>query len=78
MRRKFALLFFVGLIFWARTNGQGAKTAETAGEKTVVLKAARMFDGKSGAVLTPGFVVVTGNKIVGGGSDGCSTGRAGD
>ena len=65
MRRKFALLFFVGLIFWARTSGQGAKTAETAGEKTVVLKAARMFDGKSGTVLTPGFVVVTGNKIVG-------------
>ena len=36
--------------------------------KTYVLKAARMFDGKSNALRTPGLVVVTGGKIVGVGS----------
>src|ERR1700747_48973 len=33
--------------------------------KSYVLKAARMFDGKSNAILTPGIVVVTDGKIVG-------------
>src|SRR6267154_3864006 len=33
--------------------------------KTYVLKAARMFDGKSNALSTPGLVVVTGGKIAG-------------
>jgi imidazolonepropionase-like amidohydrolase len=31
----------------------------------VVLKAARMFDGKSAVVVSPGLVVVAGNKIIG-------------
>ena len=69
MRRKFAVIIFVGLIFWARSNGQGKKpTEQPAGkvpaDKVMVLKAARMFDGKSGAVVTPGIVVVTGSRIV--------------
>ncbi len=38
--------------------------AAPAGGKTVVLKAARMFDGKSDAVVTPGIVVVKDGKIV--------------
>src|SRR5258708_34362571 len=33
--------------------------------KTYVLKAARMFDGKSNTVSTPGLVVVTDGKIAG-------------
>jgi hypothetical protein len=33
--------------------------------KSYVLKAARMFDGKSNVVLTPGLVVVSNGKIVG-------------
>jgi imidazolonepropionase-like amidohydrolase len=33
--------------------------------KSYVLKAARMFDGKSNALVTPGMVVVTDGKIVG-------------
>ena len=32
--------------------------------KPIVIKAARMFDGKSDAVVAPGIVVVDGNKIV--------------
>ena len=36
--------------------------------KTYVLKAARMFDGKSNALTTPGLVVVTDGKIAGVGS----------
>ena len=36
--------------------------------KTYVLKAARMFDGKSNALSAPGLVVVTGGKIAGAGA----------
>ena len=39
-----------------------AQTTKT--NKTYVLKAARMFDGKSNAISTPGLVVVTDGKIV--------------
>src|ERR1700724_3001570 len=41
-----------------------AQTAKPAG-KTYVLKAARMFDGKSNSLSTPGLVVVTSGKIAG-------------
>jgi imidazolonepropionase-like amidohydrolase len=41
--------------------GQQMKPAS----KTYVLKAARMFDGKSDALVTPGLLVVTDTKIVG-------------
>jgi imidazolonepropionase-like amidohydrolase len=64
MRRKLALLFLSALILWARGYGQEQKPAD----KTYVLKAARLFDGKSNALVTPGLVVVTGGKIVGVGS----------
>lgn len=37
--------------------------AAAFGQTTVVLKAARMFDGKSDAVVEPGLLVITGNKI---------------
>jgi imidazolonepropionase-like amidohydrolase len=39
------------------------QTERPAG-KTIVLKAARLFDGKSNALITPGVVVVTDGKIV--------------
>src|SRR5215475_14349132 len=38
--------------------------------KTYVLKAARMFDGKSNSVTSPGLVVVSGGKITSAGSGG--------
>ncbi len=38
--------------------------AQKAAGKTYVLKAARLFDGKSNALVTPGVVVVTDGKIV--------------
>src|SRR5258706_16360074 len=38
---------------------------KTPASKTYVLKAARLFDGKSNAVVTPGLVIVSGGKIVG-------------
>jgi imidazolonepropionase-like amidohydrolase len=41
-----------------------ARAQQPAG-KSYVLKAARMFDGKSSAITTPGEVVVTDGKIVG-------------
>ncbi|MGA2419935.1 MAG: amidohydrolase family protein [Candidatus Acidiferrum sp.] len=39
--------------------------AQQPASKTYVLKAARMFDGKSNTLTNPGLVVVTGGKIVG-------------
>jgi imidazolonepropionase-like amidohydrolase len=42
--------------------------AQKAASKSYVLKAARMFDGKSDALVKPGLVVVTDGKIAGVGS----------
>src|SRR5271155_266753 len=39
--------------------------AQQPGSKTYVLKAARMFDGKSNTITKPGVVVVSNGKIVG-------------
>src|SRR5277367_4691895 len=40
-----------------------------AAGRTTVIKAARMFDGKSGQISTPGVVVVTDGKIAGTGAN---------
>src|SRR5262249_12449413 len=42
----------------------GFGQAQNPPSKTIVLKAARMFDGKSDALVKPGVVVVQGGKIV--------------
>ena len=39
-------------------------TAVAAPPKTIVVKAARLYDGKSDQLVTPGVVVVQGNKII--------------
>src|SRR5450432_2516966 len=39
-----------------------------AAPSSTVLTAAHLFDGKSSTLVTPGFIVVTGNRIVGVGS----------
>jgi imidazolonepropionase-like amidohydrolase len=58
VRRVFgAFVLCIGL--WIPAAAQ----AQQVGGKTVVLKAARMFDGKSNALATPGLVVVTDGKI---------------
>jgi imidazolonepropionase-like amidohydrolase len=46
------------------SDGQGQQSVP----KTYVLRAARLFDGKSDSLITPGVVVVTGGKIAGVGS----------
>lgn len=51
-------------ILSAVSDGQGQQSTD----RTYVLKAARLFDGKSDSLITPGVVVVTGGKIVGVGS----------
>ena len=65
MRRRvaFVAVCVVAFLFVAM-NGPEQKAAE----KSYVLKAARLFDGKSDALVSPGLVVVTGGKIVGVGS----------
>ena len=52
-------------ILWIKP---AASQGQKAASKIYVLKAARMFDGKSDALTKPGLVVVTDGKIVGVGS----------
>jgi imidazolonepropionase-like amidohydrolase len=61
MRRRIVFMLFCSAILWALSYGQGQKPAD----KTYVLKAAALFDGKSDALVTPGLVVVTGGWIIG-------------
>src|ERR1700732_5075525 len=57
-------LFLVAWMSVAPAYGQAQKPESKAPEtRTVVLKAARLFDGKSNSLTTPGLVVVTGGKI---------------
>jgi imidazolonepropionase-like amidohydrolase len=57
--RKACLLILSLIVVLAPAHGQAQKPAS----KTYVLKAARMFDGKSNSLATPGLVVVTDGKI---------------
>jgi imidazolonepropionase-like amidohydrolase len=60
------------LVVMAAT-GVNAQTPQSDGKprenKTLVLKAARLFDGKSGSLVTPGVVVVTDGKIAASGTN---------
>jgi imidazolonepropionase-like amidohydrolase len=58
--RKWWLLAALLVVPALPARAQAAKTS-----KTYVLKAARMFDGKSNALSTPGLVVITDGKISG-------------
>src|ERR1700722_11642283 len=58
MRRWFGLWVCCAAVFVP-----GAASAPQMTGKVVVLKAARLFDGKSDALVTPGLVVVTDGKI---------------
>ena len=62
MRRKGLLV--LGLLALTAAEGQ----AQKATGKTYVLKAARLFDGKSNALVKPGVVVVRDGKIVAAGA----------
>src|SRR5580704_14656195 len=63
MRRVIGLFLVAGMTV-AQAYGQAQKPESKPPEtKTVVLKAARLFDGKSNSFLTPGLVIVTGGKI---------------
>jgi imidazolonepropionase-like amidohydrolase len=64
MMRKWYGLGLLSLLVAATAFGQAQKAAS----KTYVLKAARLFDGKSNALVTPGVVVVTDGKIVAAGT----------
>jgi imidazolonepropionase-like amidohydrolase len=64
MMRKWGGLGLLTLLVAASAFGQAQKAAS----KTYVLKAARLFDGKSNALVTPGVVVVTDGKIVAAGT----------
>lgn len=59
MRKACSLLILSLIVMLWPAHGQAQKPAS----KTYVLKAARMFDGKSNVLSTPGLVVVTDGKI---------------
>src|SRR5436305_4167852 len=58
LRFTFAVLIFLS-----------CSTGADAADKVIVLKAARLFDGKSKALVQNGVVIVQGNKIVAAGSN---------
>jgi imidazolonepropionase-like amidohydrolase len=60
--------WFAGVVLCAALLTPAQGRAQQPTSKTFVLKAARMFDGKSNAVVTPGLVVVTDGKIAAVGS----------
>src|ERR1700675_1573554 len=63
MRRAIGL-FVVACMAVTQVHGQAQKLESKPPEtKTVVLKAARLFDGKSNSLVTPGLVIVTDGKI---------------
>ena len=64
MIRRAGGLILMGLAALSPAYGQAQKPAS----KTIVLKAARLFDGKSNALVRPGIVVVTDGKIVAAGT----------
>jgi len=64
MRARIVFVLFCNLLLGVSSYGQAKKPAE----KSYVLKAARLFDGKSSAAVAPGIVVVTGGRIVAVGS----------
>lgn len=59
MMRRMTGAFLVSLMAAALVCGQAQKPQS----RTIVLKAARLFDGKSNALMTPGIVVVADGKI---------------
>ena len=64
MMRKFGGLILVSLMALLPVHAQTLKPDG----KTIVLKAARLFDGKSNALVTPGVVVISDGKIVAAGT----------
>jgi imidazolonepropionase-like amidohydrolase len=64
MMRKWCVVGLLSVLVSATAYGQAQKSAS----KTYVLKAARLFDGKSNALVSPGVVVVTDGKIVAAGT----------
>ena len=55
--------WIVALVVLFGASGQVFAQQTKPASKAVVLKAARMYDGKSEAVVKPGVVVVSGGKI---------------
>ncbi len=60
MRRMSGVIL---LCLMAATSGHGQAKSATPANKTIVLKAARMYDGKGDALVKPGVVVVADGKI---------------
>lgn len=68
MSRKLFLLLLVAVILCIVTPLERSGSAQEASGDAIVVKAARLFDGKSNALVTPGVVVVSAGKIVAAGS----------
>jgi len=64
MFRRFGFVLLLAALGGVRNDAQTQKPPD----RTYVLKAARLFDGKSDSLATPGLVVITGTKIAAVGS----------
>ena len=68
MRVNALAWLIAAMVVGSATNTEPAFAAETA-PQTIVLKAAHLFDGRSGKLDSPGLVVVQGRTIVGVGAN---------
>lgn len=64
MRPRIAIWCVLVVFFCAGASGQADKSAD----KTCVLKAARLFDAKTGTLTSPGLIVIQGSRITAVGS----------
>src|ERR1700685_2080323 len=67
--RRMAIIFVLALAAAAGGQAQNAPV-QTTENKVVVLRAARLFDGKSNSLVTPGVVIVANGKISAEGANG--------
>ena len=65
--KMFSICAIAACLLLAAKSAPAQQTSKPAA-KTYVLKAARLFDGKANALVTPGIVVVADGKIVAAGS----------
>ena len=73
--RKVSGLFLLLICFLLLVSQVHAQ-AQKPEAKTVVIKAARLFDGKSASLVTPGVVVIADGKIVAAGANAAAPGGA--
>lgn len=68
MRRTAILVFMATVLVTAQDSRSAASQATSADDRTIILHAARMLDVAAGEIVSPGEVLIRGERIVAAGS----------